>query len=211
MGGNNTKELDKLSSRLSNVASSIRFAGIVALTRTAIKAKADVQTKIREVFINRNAWSAKSVAVTAAQKKDPEPFAEVFVRDKYLAEQELGATRTTKNTPAVPIQIYEITGTSENKVIARPLRAASLMKGKKALASGNKPFLARTRSGKRFIFVRKGDERYPIIPLYALDDDKTYKVEPKPFFFDTTQKSFDQNIEAEYDKAFQQFVLRVKF
>lgn len=206
----NQKAMAKLGDRLLNVGSSIRFAGIVALTKTSVLARDAVKAEMRKDFTLRNTWSERSVTITPATKQQRVPFAEVYVRDKYLADQELGTLRRPKNAPAIPFQIRAELGIDPKRVIPQKLRASSILKIQKAIKAGNKPFINKTHSGKKFIFIREGEGRFPIRALYKLDDDESYTIKPRPFFFDTVEKTWQKELEPEYDKAFNQFVLGVK-
>lgn len=208
----NQKELNKLSDGLVNFSKNIHFAGVIAITKTVQQCRDAVKKALEVRFTLRNSWSQRSVTITTAKVSDRIPFGEVYVRDQYLREQELGEVRHLKGTEAIPIQIFAAAGIDSKKVVPQKLRASTMISAKKAIVAGNKPFIAASRkSGKRFIFIRDGAGRLPILPLYKIDEEKKeYKIEPKLFFFDNVKSTFDKNLEPNYDAAFERYVLKVK-
>lgn len=199
----NASALNALAEQLTKAAKNAHFAGAYALTQVVKLCRDAVRESVRDKFTLRNKWTEQSTQIKTADYKDEEPFAEIFVRDKYLAEHEEGETRKLDRDQAVPLPfLYSETKATDSRPIPRGLRAATLSRSGKA-------FIKNARSGKAFVFVKaeKG-----IKPIYALQDTtlgeaESYQVKKIPFFVEPVKSAFDKNIEPEYDKAFQKYVL----
>lgn len=199
----NAAALQALGDQLAKAAKNAHFAGAYALTQVVKICREAVRASIRDKFTLRNKWTEQSAQIKTADYKDEIPFAEIFVRDKYLAEHEAGETRRLDRDQAVPLPfLFSETKATEQKPIPRAMRAA-------ALARSGKAFVKNARSGKAFVFVKA---ETGIKPVYALQDDslgqsESYDVKKTPFFEEPVQTAFDRNIESEYDKAFEKYVL----
>ena len=211
----NAAAVQALADQLKKAAKNAHFAGAYALTQVVKICREAVRESIRDKFTLRNKWTEQSAQIKTADYKDETPFAEIFVRDKYLAEHEAGETRRLDRDQAVPLPfLFSETKALALKPIPKGLRAAKLAKGGRAHGTGvSKPFVATMKSGASFIFVRKADvPRLPIIPIYklqnaAIGESESYQIKKTPFFEEPVQAAFDRNIESEYDKAFQKYVL----
>jgi hypothetical protein len=199
----NAAAVQALADQLKKAAKNAHFAGAYALTQVVKICREAVRASIRDKFTLRNKWTEQSTQIKTADYKDEIPFAEIFVRDKYLAEHEAGETRRLDRDQAVPLPfLFSETKATEQKPIPRAMRAA-------ALARSGKAFVKNARSGKAFVFVKA---ETGIKPVYALQDDtlgqsESYDVKKTPFFEEPVQAAFDRNIESEYDKAFEKYVL----
>lgn len=199
----NAAALKALGEQLEQAAKNAHFAGAYTLTQVVKLCREAVRASIREKFTLRNKWTEQSAQIKTADYRDPEPFAEIFVRDKYLAEHETGETRKLDRDQAAPLPfLFSETKATEQKPIPRNLRAATI-------ARNGKAFIKTARSGKAYVFVKKSDG---IAPIYALQNPElgqaeSYDIKKMPFFEEPVQSTFDKNIEAEYDKAFQKYVL----
>lgn len=199
----NAAALQALGDQLAKAAKNAHFAGAYALTQVVKICREAVRASIRDKFTLRNKWTEQSAQIKTADYKDEIPFAEIFVRDKYLAEHEAGETRRLDRDQAVPLPfLFSETKATEQKPIPRAMRAA-------ALARSGKAFVKNARSGKAFVFVKA---ETGIKPVYALQDEalgqsESYDVKKTPFFEEPVQTAFDRNIESEYDKAFGKYVL----
>lgn len=201
----------ELADKLGEIPKNLNFANAISLTRTAQLCKKAVQDNIPDVFDTRNNWSKNSVRITAADyKSNAEPQAEIYVKDSYLADQELGRTRKLGTDEAIPLTLlYQETKAQPMKVIPRGLRAGALARNR-ANAKG-KPFVARTKDGRSFLFVRKLDGS-GIAPIYKLQDAnigdaESYQVKKREFFHDTVQDTYEKNIEEQWEAAFDKYVI----
>lgn len=199
----NAAAIQALADQLKKAAKNAHFAGAYTLTQVVKICREAVRASIRDKFTLRNKWTEQSAQIKTADYKDEIPFAEIFVRDKYLAEHEAGETRRLDRDQAVPLPfLFSETKATEQKPIPRAMRAA-------ALARSGKAFIKNARSGKAFVFVKA---ETGIKPVYALQDDslgqsESYQIKKTPFFEEPVQAAFDRNIESEYDKAFEKYVL----
>lgn len=192
--------LDRLPDALGDLRKAYDFAGVVALSRTAVKARDEARKALEDEFTLRNEYSKRSIQVKTATMQTPE--AEVFVRDQYLADQELGATRDAKpEGQPIPIEIYRAAGIDSNRVIPKSLRRSALARGKaaKALVSGNKPFTARSKNATG-VWVRETKKRLPILPLYFLVEGAR-KIAKRPWFRKSVEDSRDRFLPDEFEKA----------
>ena len=62
---------------LGNINKNIHFAGVVALTRTAVIARKDVQKKMVQIFDRPTPYALNSIYVEPAKKEDTEPVAKL--------------------------------------------------------------------------------------------------------------------------------------
>lgn len=189
--------IDRLPSLFKDLFSVNRLAGAIGLTRTAVKCKEAAKQSLRETFTLRNKYSESSVRIQIATAETMQ--AEVYVLDKYLAEQEEGATRPVKagGTP-IPSEIRAAANIDEKKVIPQAYRAKQLSQGSKAI-SKNKPFIA-TANNTTGVWVRTTEARLPVRLLYVLFSTPK-KIQPKPWFREPVDKAYDDNIDPEYTKA----------
>lgn len=182
---------------LQRFAGAIEFAGVEAVTKTALKARKAAVAKMHNEFVVRNKWTPKSVRFTPAtmQRK----YAEIWIADEYIAEQETGATRSPESggTP-IPAQIRDLIGIPETKVIPRSVRARQIT-GKKKKGLPNKPFVAKVNNTLG-VWVRETASRLPIVLLYVLYT-KAKRIRKRPWYRKPINDTYDSNIEPEYNAA----------
>lgn len=194
----------KLGSFLKEFTTVNSLAGAIALSRTAVKADEAATESLREKFTLRNKWTEKGIKTQPATVETMK--AEVFVVDKYIAEQEDGAVRPVKSggTP-IPIEIRAAARIDEKKVIPQAYRAKSLQNGKKI--NKNRPFVA-TANNTTGVWVRSTDASYPIELLYVLSTTPK-KITPRPWFQKPVEDAYDKNIDPEYTRALDEQTTRL--
>lgn len=189
--------IDKLGDALKQYVKSIEFAKVDALTKTALLCRNAARKSLDENFTLRNKYSQMSVTIKSATMDKPE--SEVYVRDKYLADQELGSTREEKEGGVpVPDQIYEAAGIGQNKVIPKQWRAKRLRDQKKAIKK-NKAFV-QTMKNTLGVWVREGKARFPVILLYTLVTGPR-KLKKRPWYRDIVNSTYWSNIDPEFNAA----------
>ena len=155
----------------------IPFASAVALTRTAVLVKAEIQKELPGMFTIRRPWTAGGIRAERAQKKDwPHCFAQVGSIDPYMVDFEEGGphktegTRSTgfktgKDTSAfvIPTGIRQAVGLSKQQVIPGKYWPKRLLKGQTVGKRGVKgsrskplPFEITFKSGFKGIAIRTG-------------------------------------------------------
>ena len=190
--------MDQLGSKVMGAAEELEFAGVVALTRTAGRAKRAVQDILPERFIIRNKWTIRGIRITPATKKKPE--AEVYSKDWYMPIHEEGGRREPKGeTFWIPVNIRNAIGKSAKDMIPVSMRPKNILKKK---VHGNLPFVA-TYNGKTGIFVKTGDPTRPVEMLYYRYD-KAIKIEKQKWFFDEIFAIYDKYMDVEYNRALQE-------
>ena len=195
--------LSDLAERLKQAGKNVRFATAIAITRATQSAQKAVRERMADVFTLRNKWSQGSVRITAARSDQPVIQSEIFVKDAYLADQETGGTRSLRKDEAIPLpMLYEETRATLGKAIPRGLRAG-------AIARSGRGFVRKAQSGKSYVFVRADGRAVPVFLLQdaELGQAESYKLDRKPFFEDTVEQTFTREIDPEYDKAFEKYVL----
>jgi hypothetical protein len=152
-----TAEIDASTANLSNLARrQVPFATARALTSVAYDARDEVRRQLPKRFIIRRPWVAKGIGVERATKANLE--ATVFSRDKFMAQQEEGGTKTGKQV----IPVGRLAQKARSEVIPRSQWPGRLMARKSVFY----------RAGT--LFERRGKE---IHVLYLLG--RQVKVRPK--------------------------------
>lgn len=186
-------DVTKLPQAIQEFGDAMKWAAVTAGTRTAFIARGKAIESLREHFTLRNKWAQSKVRYKRATPEDM--IAEVYVDSAELATQETGGTVDTGGGFPVPVGVYEAFGISEKKVIPKSLRARSIV-GK--TVKGLKPYIA-NKSGVDGVWATTdtGEKL-----LYALTPDLAY--EPRPWFYDVTERAVEQNLAPEYDKALEE-------
>jgi len=190
-------DIDKLPSTLTELEKQLRFAAVIALTRTAIDGQKAVREQQEKLFTLRNKWTQRGVRITPATKQKVE--SEVYLADWYIAQFEEGGSRKKPKGESfqIPAFIREVAGISEKKLIPKS-KKVSVLSTKKF--KGKRTFIAQMKKGKRGLFVKTDDQVNPIRLLYVLQD-KDIPIKKKPFFFKAVDKAYLHNVEKHYDKA----------
>ena len=198
-----TVEAKNLFKTIEQTSKQARFASILALTRTAKNAQREVKKSLQRNFRLRNKWTQGGIRIKPAMKTDkPEPYAEVFSRDWYIAQHEEGARRRVpKELKAFWIfgkEFDTLTGQSFYKMPAKKYRAGQILKTK---IGGNLPFKTRSRrSEKEIIAVRKAKSGRSIGVLYVLEEEPI-KIEDRGWFEPVVDKAYDETFQKEYESA----------
>ena len=198
-----TVEAKNLFKTIEQTSKQARFAAILALTRVAKNAQGEVKKSLDKKFKLRNKWTAGGIRIKPALKTDkPEPYAEVFSRDWYIAHHEAGAKRRVpKELKAFWIfgkEFDTLTGQSFFKVPAKKYRAGQILKTR---IGGKLPFKTRTmKSGQEIIAVRRAKSGRSIGVLYILEDEPV-KIEERSWFEPVVDKAYDETFQKEYESA----------
>jgi len=207
-------KMEDLPSALKDMAGAAEFAGVVALTRTALICRKEAKESMAEKFTMRNKYSPRSVRFTPATIKKKE--AEVYVLDPYLAAQEKGLSRPSKPGGVnIPGAIRKAAGVAEEKVIPRGLRRNALVgrgtrtdqtkKGGKRIR-GNLPFYS-DAFGHGAVYVRKAGGASGWNLLYNIET-RPRKTRKRPWYQKVVDLAFDKNIEPQYDIAIDEQIER---
>lgn len=181
----------ELPEALSKIADHIEYAGVLAMTRTAYKARTAAQESLSRTFILRNKYEMNSIRYEKATRQDP--TAEVYTDSRELRDQEEGATRQSSKDFKIPIDLYDVTSQDQRKVIAKNLRAGKILNKRFGKI---KPHLA-TIGNVKGVWLDTADG---IRLLYDLRTSITIKR--KPWFYDATIEAYEKNIQPEYDRAY---------
>ncbi len=228
---NETVDPANLFKSISKTAKQMRFATILALTRVAKNAQVEVRKSLVRDFTLRNRWTEGGIRIKPALKTDkPEPFAEVYSRDWYIAQHEQGAKRRVpKPTGAffIPTKQFEqVLGIdADMSLIPKKYKLERVLKQR---IYGNLPFKTRTRKSKQEViavrlpdrenrtnFSKRGGlhstrgrraQRDPLGILYVLEDEPV-NIKGQDWFLPVVDKTYDETIEKEYDNALS-FALR---
>lgn len=200
----------------------VRFAGISALSKTAVKAKENVQKSIKSTFSNPTKFTINAVYAKPATKKDPS--AKVGLNDwtpkgrgagRYLQPQITGGQREDKRSewllrqkgllpsgyqmvPSRSLKLNKfgnITAAHMNKILSG-LNAQFDSKQNSAFSNRSKVrgqyFVAKI-NGTLGIWQRKGRKGRGIKPVFIFVKKPTYK---KRFDWeDVVERTFDSNFE----------------
>ena len=189
----------KLAGEVTNTIRQTRFAGILALTRTAFQARKEVQDSLDKNFTLRNKWTKSGIRVEPATKQ--KEYAEVYSKDWYIAQHEEGIKRKPPKRNTLGEGEFEIPtkdffdllqGVSKKRIIPNKLKPKSLLRTKVA---GNKPFLL--KSG---VYVRTSTRSDSLRLLYRLDKD-SQRIRKKNWFHKPVLEAYNRNIERNYNKA----------
>lgn len=196
----------ELSKKISKMPDDFRFAAAYALTQTAKEVQKSVREEMAEKMELKNTWTSRGIRIEPATKQKLE--SQVYSLDWYVPQQEEGATRTAQGGEFwIPGDGFQrVTGLDpKKKVIPVSLRKGKIME--RRLGPGkNRPFMTKTRSGKRILAVRTTEERKPIEVLYFISE-KPSKIKGLKFFFEPSQKTYDKVIEQKYNEGVQKYVL----
>lgn len=205
---------DQLGAAMGDIVKASRFAEAKALTRTAFACRKAAQENMEKRFTLRNRWSQSSVRVTMATPEKRE--AEVFVKDAYLADQELGRSRPAKSGGVnIPSVIREAAGIPFQKVIPKTWRRNTLVgrgeRGNKAMRGskkikGNRPFIA-TIKNTQGVWVRAGAARTPINLLYVIKEGPQ-KTKKREWYRTPVERTYDKEIGPQYQKAIDEEIER---
>lgn len=219
-----TIKLSEVSEALIQYGKAIEFAGVEALTKTAILGKNAAKKSLNEEFLLKNKWTEKSIKITPAKFGDKDPFSEVYVKDKYIAEHENGVSRKPEpEGQPVPVEIREAAGISEKKVIPKSMRAKKLAKTTKKVG-GNKPFVLERTTKSRVVgrkrkalvgrprktagvWIRTGSDRHPIQLLYSITK-RNIRLKPRPWYQEPVNSTYDSQIEPEFNRAVDKAIQR---
>ncbi len=202
--------LPQMAKAFSKVPGEIKFAGIVALTRTAKLIQGEVKEELKETFTLRNTFTARTIKIKPATKQSPE--AEVFTTAWFLPTQDIGGRRSGEFW--VPTEnLYKRTGRPKDKVLPKGIRGEKILNKSFPVervgrnASGRaKPFRTKTKSGSEVIALRQRSEANPIDILYLITD--SVKIKKQEFFQEPAEEFYTKNFEEQWIKAFNQFVLK---
>jgi hypothetical protein len=141
-----TADVAKATEHLSDLAEKhIPNAAAKALTRTAFDARDAVRDGLPERFNPRRPWISRGIGVTPAQPRTL--MAEVWARDRFMALQESGGTKTGKL--AIPVSQH---------AACRPTRCA--------IPIGHS--LKETAHARSTSFHRRQQTDYPAVSLTPL-------------------------------------------
>lgn len=198
---------------LSNVEKRhLPFAAARGLNRTVATAQKEVRRRLSDRFTIRRDWTSKGIRIKVATKRNLEAL--LYTLDWYMEHQEEGAQRgTLRGGPRfVPTLAAREGGTFKGEVKAprgetllkisrkAALQTAFRKRRRKvgaAKAAGRRlAFIAKTRTGKRGLFVRVGGDRLPIVLLYTLAD--SVRVPPRWGFEGTVGEVSDKHLRREF-------------
>ena len=187
--------LDKLPDRFYKAAQTFSFAGVVALTRTAVDCQKATRKSLEENFTLRNKHTQRGIRIEPATKKTN--TAKVFSVDEYIADHEEGETRDLPdgNQFVIPAQIREVFKISEKRKIPKSKGRTKIV-GRKIGKS--KPYLGKSRKGKPGIFYRDKDKKTRL--LYAIHT-KPIQLDRREWFFPTVEKTYNEKFPLQYKRA----------
>jgi len=191
-----------LGEKIAKTGKQFRFAGALALTRTAQIAQRDVREVMSDIFTLRNRWTWSGIRIIPARKEDADMFSAVYSKDWYMPIHEVGGIRTPSDIGRKEFIIPQkalYRHIDFKKPIPTSFRPRNILTNKTRLY-GNKPFKRTLPNGVTGIFVRKGKERLPIEMLYRYYD-KPISIKSRRWFMDTVTIAYDKNFESEYAAA----------
>lgn len=180
-------DLAKATEHLSDLAARrIPDAAAKALTRTAFEARDAVRDGLPERFTMRRPWISRGIGVTPAKPRTL--MAEVWSRDRFMALQESGGTKTGKL--AIPVG-----------PMAEKARAQVIPKSQwpgKLLAKKNVFY----RAGA--VFERRDEKR--IMALYLLR--RRQKVEPRFGMAETVRSVALREFQRQMERALREDLMK---
>lgn len=191
------------------------FAGVVALTKTAKLIQAVVKDEAKKKFNLKNAWVLRGIRITPATKTKIE--ARVFTLDANIADQDKGGTRSGKEFLIPGKEFKKITGIDpKKKVIPKRFKRKLLLSktsfpikkdtgGRKKTKNRARPFEFTSKTGDRFIGVRRRSEANSIGIVY-LRKERSIRLRGRKFFEKPADREYDKVFQREYDLAFDKFV-----
>lgn len=210
-----TSNIEAFAQRQINIAKQVEFAGIVALTRTAVQVKADEIASMRSVFDRPTRFTLNSLQVRPATRANPSAevstklgFGKSVPAGRYLDPEVEGGQRrmkshekklggyTSPSRDAKLDQYGNISGSTYTRILSQlkvlgPDQNATNSKRSK-----------RNRSREAFfrrddvIYSRKGED---ITPVLIITKAPNY-TERFPFYRNA-QRTTDRVLEIEFDKA----------
>ena len=161
-----TADVAKATERLSDLAQQhIPNAAAKALTRTAFDARDAVRDALPERFNLRRPWISRGIGVTPAKPRTL--MAEVWSRDRFMALQETGGTKSGK----LAIPVGPMAQAAQTRVIPKSQWPGPMLAKKNVFY----------RAGA--VFERRDEKR--ILALYLLR--RQQKVEPRFGMADTVR------------------------
>ena len=161
-----TADVAKATEHLSELAEKhIPNAAAKALTRTAFDARDAVRDGLPDRFNLRHPWISRGIGVTPAKPRTL--MAEVWARDRFMALQETGGTKTGK----LAIPVGPMADKAQTQVIPKRQWPGQMMAKKTVFYHAGA------------VFERRDEKR--ILALYLLR--KQQKVEPRFGMADTVR------------------------
>jgi hypothetical protein len=175
-----TADIVKASDYLSDVAAKhIPNAAAKALTRTAFDARDAVRDSLPGRFNLRRPWVARGIGVEGASPRTM--MAQIFARDRFMALQEYGGTKTGK----IAIPVGPMAELAKTQVIPKRLWPGQVMAKKNVFYMAGQAF------------ERRDDKR--ILALYLLR--KSQKVEPRLGMTETVRSVALQDMRRQMERA----------
>ena len=170
----------KATEHLSDLAAKrIPDAAAKALTRTAFDARDAVRDSLPERFNLRRPWVRWGIGVTPAKPRTL--MAEVWSRDRFMALQETGGTKTGK----LAIPVGPMAQTAQSRVIPKSQWPGKLLARKNVFYQAGA------------VFERREDKR--ILALYLLRSQQ--KVEPRLGLADTVRSVALREYQRQMERA----------
>jgi hypothetical protein len=157
-----TKQLQALESALSQLATrGVAFAHRDTINDMAFATQTLARATIRSEFVNRNAWTARSVHVDRA--RSTRDASEVGSTEEYMADQEFGRTKTEHTQMATPAASGESNRASvRRRPVSRRNRMASITLGKRSRGLGSRAeqnivaVKEAKAEGRKFVYLDRG-------------------------------------------------------
>jgi len=199
-----TKEVIKA---IENDAKQMKFAGALALTRTAVIAKKELTKEMEKSFDRPKPFTTKSIKITKATKANLQASIEIKpLTARYLAHQVTKQDRPTKafeqalrSKGLLPSGMYVVPGPGVklNK-FGNVGRAAVKKMVSEASRPGGKYFVAKI-NGTAGVWQRYGRRGRKIKPVLLFVRKPNYR--PRFDFYGTAERVFKTHFEKEFDKA----------
>ena len=184
-----TAEVAKATEHLSELAQQhVPNAAAKALTRTAFDARDAVRDGLPVRFNLRRPWVRWGIGVTPAKPRTL--MAEVWSRDRFMAAQETGGTKTGK----LAIPVGPMAQTAQTRVIPKSQWPGQVM------AKKNVFYHAGT------VFERRDEKR--ILALYLLRREQ--KVEPRFGMADTVRSVALREYQLQMERALREELAKAK-
>jgi len=175
-----TADIAKATEHLSDlVRQHVPNAAAKALTRTAIDARDAVRDGLPERFNLRRPWISRGIGVTPAKPRTL--MAEVWSRDRFMALQETGGTKSGK----LAIPVGSMAQTAQTRVIPKSQWPGRLLAKKNVFY----------RAGS--VFERRDEKR--ILALYLLR--RQQKVKPRFGMADTVRSVALREYQQQMERA----------
>ena len=182
-----TADVAKATEHLSDLARKhVPTAASRALTRTAFDARDAVRDGMPERFNLRRPWISRGIGATPAKPRTL--MAEVWSRDRFMALQEAGGTKTGK----LAIPVGPMAQTAQTRVIPKSQWPGKVMAKKNVFY----------RAGS--VFERRDEKR--IVALYLLR--RQQKVEPRFGMADTVRSVALREYQRQMERALREELTR---